>query len=134
MVLNHCMFHAMTHMITVNVLPEYISTESWPAAGRFVFAYHIEIHNGAQEKVQLLRRYWRIIDSFNRVYEVEGEGVLGLQPHIKAGESHAYSSGCPLTTPTGKMSGHFLMNGAGRGLFIAQIPEFSLISPYEIRE
>jgi ApaG protein len=127
------MFHKQTHEISINVLPEFIEDESWPEQGRFTFAYHIEIVNHAQKQVQLLRRYWRIEDSFKRIYEVEGEGVLGVQPIIQPGESHSYTSGCPLPTPQGSMQGHFLMNGAGRGLFIAQIPKFVLQSPYELR-
>ena len=42
---------------------------------------------------------------------VIGDGVVGKQPIIRVGESFSYTSGCPLTTPTGNMRGKFYMVG-----------------------
>ena len=37
--------------------------------------------------------------------EVRGPGVVGAQPVIAPGESFQYTSGCPLETASGLMSG-----------------------------
>ena len=66
--------------------------------------------------MQLLSRYWNIIDGSGRVQEVRGPGVVGAQPVIAPGESFQYTSGCPLETASGLMSGRYqMMSGLGRG-------------------
>jgi uncharacterized protein affecting Mg2+/Co2+ transport len=83
------------------------------------------------EPVQLKSRYWKITDSLGRTQEVRGEGVIGEQPIIPPGESYEYSSGTPLSTPSGIMVGSYYMEtGDGRTLEI-DIPAFSLDSPEE---
>src|SRR6185312_11973039 len=97
-------------------------------------AYRVTIENGGEEQVQLLRRHWRITDGIGRLQEVSGLGVVGEQPTLKPGESYEYTSSCPLSTPSGLMTGTYQMiNQAGEYFEIA-IPMFSLDSPdQEIR-
>ena len=104
-----------------------------PEEGRFFWAYTVEISNLGRERVQLRSRYWRITDAAGRVEEVRGAGVVGEQPLIEPGASYTYTSGCPLTTPSGFMSGWYQMVGSDGGLFNVEIPAFSLDSPYEPR-
>jgi ApaG protein len=99
--------------------------------GLYVWAYHVTIENQGVEPVQLKSRYWKITDSLGRTQEVRGEGVIGEQPIIPPGESYEYSSGTPLSTPSGIMVGSYYMEtGDGRTLEI-DIPAFSLDSPEE---
>lgn len=56
-----------------------------------------------------MRRQWFIFDSNGSVREVEGEGVVGIQPVIEPGQSYAYVSGCNLKTDIGSMKGHYSM-------------------------
>ena len=125
------MYTTTTHSIMVSVEPTYLDDESRPRRNRYVWAYHVTIENRGVEPVQLKSRYWKITDSLGRTQEVRGEGVIGEQPLIPPGESYEYSSGTPLSTPSGIMVGSYYMEtGDGRTLEI-DIPAFSLDSPEE---
>lgn len=60
---------------------------------RFVFAYTVIVRNLGRMPVQLLGRYWLITNGNGREIEVQGEGVVGEQPHIDPGEEFQYTSG-----------------------------------------
>ena len=64
--------------VDTNYQPEY----SNPLNHEFMFAYKITIENQNNFPVKLLRRRWSIIDSNGIIKEVEGEGVVGVQPVI----------------------------------------------------
>jgi ApaG protein len=64
---------------------------------------------------------------------VRGPGVVGQTPVIPPGERFSYSSGCPLRTPQGIMSGSYQMTDEKGKLFDVTIPAFSLDSPYAQR-
>ncbi len=111
--------------MSVSFLPE----QSEPAKGRWFWAYHVRIENGARAAIQLISREWTIVDGRGGRHEVMGEGVVGEQPVIEPGGSFDYVSGCPLNTPTGYMEGQYHMIGAdGRG-FAVTIPRFPLTAP-----
>ncbi|MCF1504790.1 MULTISPECIES: Co2+/Mg2+ efflux protein ApaG [Hyphomicrobiales] len=123
------MYRATTRNITVSVAPEFLEKESNREAGRFFWAYTIEITNEGQERVQLLRRHWQITDALGRTEEVHGPGVVGEQPEIPPGETFRYTSGCPLSTPSGIMVGSYdMVSETGSG-FSVEIPAFSLDLP-----
>ena len=72
-------------------------------------------------------------DSNGSVREVEGEGVVGVQPVIDPGKSYAYVSGCNLKTDIGSMRGHYAMNRlVDETSFEVDIPEFQLIVPHRL--
>ena len=119
-------YAATTEDITVRVRPVYLDGQSNMFERKFVFAYFIRIENNGTESVQLLRRHWFIHDGSEEVKEVEGEGVVGSQPSIPAGEWHEYSSYCVLATFEGSMEGSYLMQRPNGELFHAVIPRFSL--------
>lgn len=123
------MFEAVTNDIRVHVVPAFVREQSDPAQGHYFFSYTVDIHNGGQQPVQLLSRHWIITDGEGRVEEVEGPGVVGLQPMLDPGQSFQYSSFCPLTTPTGSMEGSFLMVSNKGDRFEVQIPKFILVDP-----
>jgi ApaG protein len=127
------MYKAVTRGISVAVTPRFMPEESSPADGRYFFAYSVEIINLGLERVQLRTRYWTIIDGNGRTQEVRGTGVVGQQPTLGPGESFNYTSGCPLPTPSGTMHGSYLMEMASGETFSAEIPAFSLDSPYASR-
>ena len=120
-----------TRDIQVSVKPYYLDDQSAPEEDHYVWAYRVTIENRGQEKVQLLNRYWCITDGRGSVREVRGAGVVGEQPVLEPGESFEYTSGAPLTTPSGIMVGSYEMrDGAGQTFEVA-IPAFSLDSPHE---
>ena len=117
---------ATTSEITVTVRPVYLDSESDIINRRFVFGYFIQIDNDSPSEVQLLRRHWFIRDEGGRVQEVEGEGVIGVQPLIPAGGRHKYSSFCVLDTFVGSMQGTYLMERENGERFRIVIPRFHL--------
>ena len=127
------MYSAVTHDIQVTVLPEFMPDRSEPDQGRYFWAYTIEIANLGEEVVQLVARHWVITDAEGRVEEVRGVGVVGEQPVLQPGESFRYTSGCPLTTPSGIMSGSYGMTDEAGTAFEVAIPAFSLDSPEQRR-
>ena len=122
------MYRAVTRNIEVKVKPRFLSERSSPDNGYFFWAYTIGITNAGPETVQLRTRHWRITDSMGRLQEVKGAGVVGEEPVLKAGQSFEYTSGVPLPTPSGFMTGTYgMVTPTGEG-FDIQIPAFSLDS------
>jgi ApaG protein len=67
------------------------------------------------------------------IREVEGEGVVGMQPVLRPGESHQYASYCDLNTDMGKMKGRYQMLSHDDGSsFFVPIPEFRLCTPFKL--
>jgi len=123
------MFEALTNNILVTAMPVYIDERSAPEDSQYFWAYRISIENKSLISIQLLSRYWFIVDAIGHVEEVRGEGVLGEQPIIGAGEMFEYTSGCPLATPSGFMRGKYQMVDADGLEFEAEIPAFPLDLP-----
>ena len=122
-------YTAETDGILIKVRPSYLAGQSDPDAGRWVWAYQVEIVNLGMSTVQLLSRRWVITDARGHVEHVEGPGVIGEQPVIAPGDSYSYASGCPLGTPSGSMVGAYSMTDAEGRVFEAAIPAFSLDVP-----
>src|ERR1700744_6528252 len=127
------MYERQTRSIHVAVKPAYLDDQSDPADGRYVWSSTVTIENRGPEPVQLVSRYWNIMDAVGRVQELRGPGVVGAQPVIAPGESFEYTSGCPLETASGYMVGRYKMVSASGEAFEAEIPAFLLESPYERR-
>lgn len=127
------MYTAVTRSIAVTVVPYYLPERSAPEDSRYVWAYRVTIENRSDRPVKLLSRYWHITDGIGRVEEVRGPGVVGEQPELDPGDSYNYTSGCPLQTPSGIMTGRYTMRGGNGDLFDVAIPAFSLDLPGEGR-
>jgi ApaG protein len=123
-------FITATHGIEVSVASFFLRDQSMPEAHRYVWAYRIRIANQSNRQVQLLTRNWIITDGAGRVETVRGPGVVGEQPVLEPGESFEYTSGCPLSTPTGMMVGSYQMTDENGEMFDIDIPAFSLDSPF----
>lgn len=124
-------YEAITDGIAIRVVPRFMHDESSPVRGQFFWSYTVEIENLSDQVWTLTSRHWLIVDSAGRQQEVDGEGVVGQTPRLEPGESFRYTSGAPLSAPSGMMGGHYTFvadDGAG---LIAKIPTFSLDSPYD---
>jgi len=115
----------------VRVTPQFMETDSNPEAGRYLWAYTVEISNGGPDAIQVLSRYWKITDGLGQVQELRGTGVIGKQPVIEPGKSFSYTSGAPLPTPSGIMGGAYEVRDDNGRLYDVIIPSFSLDSPYD---
>ena len=123
------MYSKKTKKINITVNPYFLDDQSEPEDQHFVWAYQVTIDNQSDEKVQLKNRYWKITDSNGAKQEVKGEGVVGEQPVLNPGEKFEYTSGTPLTTPSGFMEGYYEMETKNGNKFEASIPLFSLDAP-----
>ncbi|HVO16813.1 MAG TPA: Co2+/Mg2+ efflux protein ApaG [Alphaproteobacteria bacterium] len=128
------MYAEITRSIKITVKPVYLEDQSSPSENHYVWAYHIRIENEGSRTVQLINRYWRITDALGRVQEVRGAGVVGEQPVLRPGETFEYTSGTPLSTPTGFMAGTYEMETPDGERFNVKVPLFSLDSPYQTRQ
>ncbi|WP_339721390.1 Co2+/Mg2+ efflux protein ApaG [uncultured Paraglaciecola sp.] len=114
--------------IDIKVETQYLKNQI-PDKDKYVFAYKISIQNNGQQPVQLINRYWLITDGNGEKTEVQGEGVIGKQPHIQIGDSFQYTSGAVLDTPVGTMQGYYEMQREDGERFKAAINVFSLAVP-----
>lgn len=112
--------------IQVNVRPLYLPDHSHPERGEYVFAYFVRIENTGRKTVQLLARRWSIFDSIGEEQEISGEGVVGEQPVLAAGQVFEYQSFCVLKSQRGFMQGSYRFIGSDDVLFDAPIPRFEL--------
>ncbi len=102
------MVKKVTEGITISVETFYQPDYSNPIGSEFMFAYRITIENNniflsscfAVTGILLIPMAHR---------EVEGEGVVGVQPLLAPGETYQYVSGSNLRTEIGKMYGTYQM-------------------------
>ena len=128
------MYTATTRAIRVSVQPQYLPDQSDPAKSQYVWAYQVRIKNGGDVTVQLRSRHWKITDGLGRRQEVKGAGVVGKTPRLRPGEVFEYTSGTPLSTPSGFMGGTYQMVSESGENFDIEIPTFSLDTPVDSRQ
>jgi ApaG protein len=126
------MISKISEGVKISVETFYQQDYSNPLQSEFMFAYRITIENHNSFSVKLLSRHWYILDSNGEHREVEGEGVVGMQPVISPGDEYQYISGCNLHTEMGRMHGTYLMENLDtRQLFEVNIPAFEMIAPFK---
>jgi len=123
------MYRATTRQIQVTATPRYVAERSAPDQNRHFWAYTIEVVNLGSETVQLKARHWIVTDAHGHAEEVHGIGVVGEEPVLPPGGRFEYTSGVPLTTATGIMSGSYDMLTEAGERFSVEIPAFSLDVP-----
>jgi ApaG protein len=123
------MYRAVSRKIEVTVEPNFLPERSSVEHRRYFWSYTIVITNTGEETVQLRTRHWIITDATGRQQEVSGEGVVGEQPVLAPGERFEYTSGVPLPTASGFMSGRYEMECESGERFDIDVPTFSLDSP-----
>ncbi len=125
-------YEKITEGIRVSVRPSFSFPHSEPEDGRFVFTYQVEMENQSEEAAQLLFRHWFIHDSEGEDSEVDGEGVVGLQPTLAPGKSHVYQSFCVLRSPVGFMEGYYTFVRPTGEEFRVRVPRFDLRAPWTV--
>lgn len=127
------LYSETTRSIRIEVEPHYLTDQSEPDQGYYVWSYTVLIYNESREAIQLRARYWQITDSHGQVHEVRGAGVVGEQPVILPGEVYEYTSGTPLAAPSGIMVGNYRMETRRGEIFEVAIPPFPLDCPHAER-
>ncbi|MEW9798998.1 Co2+/Mg2+ efflux protein ApaG [Alteromonas sp. CYL-A6] len=115
--------------IVIDVETRHLPDHLTEKPNQYAFAYQVTISNRGTVPVQLLSRYWLITDADGKKTEVQGDGVVGKQPVIAAGDSYQYTSGAVLDTPLGIMQGYYEMTDEHGDTFRAPIAPFRLAVP-----
>ena len=123
------MYRAVTRQIEVTVEPNFMPERSSVENSRYFWSYTIVITNAGDQTVQLRTRHWIITDASGQRQEVRGEGVVGEQPVLAPGERFDYTSGVPLSTASGFMTGRYQMVTESGERFEIDVPTFSLDCP-----
>jgi ApaG protein len=123
------MSNTETDGIRVIIKATYWPERSAPDNNQWAFTYAVTIKNEGSKTATLRARHWVITDANGRVEEVRGEGVVGKQPKLEAGDSFEYTSWAMLRTPFGTMRGEYQMERADGSKFEARIAEFVLTQP-----
>ncbi|MBT0570590.1 Co2+/Mg2+ efflux protein ApaG [Curvibacter sp. CHRR-16] len=110
----------------IETVPQYIPEQSNPDESLYVFAYTITITNVGEVAAQLIARSWSVNNSEGKTERVKGLGVIGQQPLLQPGESFEYTSGVPLSTPTGTMHGSYFFVAEDGERFEVDVPLFVL--------
>lgn len=118
--------------IHIQVQTAYLPEQSNPGDSQFAFAYTITIRNLGEQPVKLLSRHWIIKDDNGKVDEVQGPGVVGLQPMIEPGQEFVYSSGAVIPTEFGTMQGSYEMQLTDGSRMQTPIPAFLLSQPNSV--
>ena len=124
-------YEQRTENVIVRVAPEFLAEQSNPSDSRFIWAYTVEIDNQSQHDLTVMERFWQIADSRGQVQEVRGAGVVGETPVVKSGETFRYTSGAPLTAPSGMMRGSYTVCHDDGTSFDIAVPTFLLDSPHD---
>lgn len=127
------MFEQKTRDVVVRVEPDFLDEQSSPRDSRYIWAYTVEIENQGETEYTVMERFWKIADCRGQVQEVRGAGVVGEKPVVRPGETFRYTSGAPLTAPSGVMLGTYKLETPDGESFDVDIPLFALDSPHELR-
>lgn len=118
--------------VEISVETFYQQDYSNPMLSEYMFAYRITIENHNSFPVKLHSRHWHIFDSNGEYREVEGEGVVGVQPTISSGDNYQYVSGCNLKSEMGRMHGTYVMENLDtQTQFEVNIPSFEMVTPFK---
>ena len=126
-------YRATTEGIRVHVRSRFEPEFSKPLEQRYIFSYRITIENRSHLGIRIMKRKWHIVDSIGKVRDVEGSGIVGVQPEILPGRVFEYDSACDLNSPLGTMSGIYLVESNKRlstPRFEVAIPTFQLEVPW----
>ncbi len=123
------LYSEVTRDIRVSVKPEFLEQESNLEQGVYAFSYTVSIENHGLPTVQLLKRQWRVFSAGSLYTEVEGEGVVGVQPVLRTGEGFTYTSWSVIKDSTGSMIGAYSFASETGEVFDVGIPEFDLVHP-----
>jgi ApaG protein len=106
----------------VRYLPEYAE----PDNGLYVWSYTVRFANFGDLPIKLLGQKWLIRDADGKTQDVLAAGVGGLQLTLEPGDTYAYESGVPLSTPRGDMTGAFGFRTTDGAPFIIENRRFEL--------
>ena len=129
-------YRATTEGIRVHVRSKFEPEFSNPHEQKFIFSYRITIENRSHLGIKIVKRKWHIVDSIGMVRDIEGTGIVGVQPEILPGRVFEYDSACDLSSNMGTMTGFYYAEPRRRrsnaAPFEVAIPLFRLEVPWAL--
>lgn len=119
----------VTKGVEIEVATSFNREDSNVMNEQFVFRYFVSITNKNSFPIKLLKRKWKIFDSFGVINVVQGDGVIGRTPLIAPDGIYEYSSWSLMKSEVGEMKGSYLMEKESGETFWVDIPVFQLIYP-----
>ena len=127
------MIQQVTKGIRISVETRYEGSFLKNSTPNHAFRYLITIENQSKDVVQLIKRHWKIMESTKPIQIVNGPGVVGKKPIMKAGQMVKYESGCILNSPTGAMKGFYTMiKHSSTKEFEVEVTVFQLDAPFSL--
>jgi ApaG protein len=123
-------FEKKTDHIVVRLASVFMPRQSCVEDNVYVWFYQVKIENLSDSPCQLMSRYWQIVEGNGYTYAVEGEGVVGERPYLNPNQVYEYTSSFQLSTPSGFVSGFYLLETEDNVKFRVEIPKSSLDSPF----
>jgi ApaG protein len=127
---NPARYIEITKGIRISVIPEPLEEQCDPNASVYTFLYTITIENVGDVPAQLVERHWHIFSGDQKIAEVVGPGVVGVQPRVSPGEAFQYQSSAVIQEPIGSMHGSYTFRTDDGEFFEVAIPQFDLIYSY----
>jgi ApaG protein len=90
--------------------------------------YHVSIHNGSAETVNIFGRKWIVRDTDGDTLVVEGDGVVGQFPKLEPGQTFSYNSYHVIKAESTATGSFFGTTTHGRPVFV-RIPRFEMHPP-----
>ncbi|MBX7156772.1 MAG: ApaG domain [Verrucomicrobiae bacterium] len=94
----------------------------------FAFRYDLSIHNKSQETITIQARKWVVTNEQGEKLVVEGDGVVGVNPHLEPGETFSYHSFHLIDTPSIAEGAYFGTTEEGEKI-MTKIPSFNMKPP-----
>ena len=107
---------------------QYDPTRPAPPDRPHPFGYHLTIHNGSEEPVNIFGRKWIVRDESGQTMVVEGDGVVGKFPHIEPGDSFSYNSYHIVRNDSTASGSFFGTTALGKPIRVG-IPSFEMHPP-----
>ena len=92
------------------------------------FVYHVSIHNGSSETVNIFGRTWIVRDTDGDTLVVEGDGVVGQFPRLEPGQTFSYNSYHVIKAESTATGSFFGTTQQGRPVCV-KIPRFEMHPP-----
>jgi ApaG protein len=119
------MSDTFTNGFRIQVAAEYLVNQSKPSENKHLFSYRVKITNESSEEYTLISRNWIITNSFGKIKEVRGAGVVGEKPTIYPSKSFEYTS-FVFGYRMGTMEGKYQMQKNDGSMIEAIIDKFLL--------
>ncbi len=122
-------YKASTNNIEVKVSTEFVEDDFSKNQNLFLWRYFVKIKNNSPQTVQIIKRYWKILNEDGSIQEISGDGVIGKQPILTPQLEFEYDSKVQLKYHSAIMGGFYEAKKENQEIFKVIIPNFSLDIP-----